>query len=180
MANHIDEIKEEAYWVVEEQLQTLFSQSSEQEIPNFRSQCFHIFTDAINHYTSFAVHSNQEIKDIYKHELETQIRERLFLCFIHQVEFIKDKSLESFILKLTEIEARPLKEILPTIQQTLNALENDNIDSFQSRTAALFYEGSEWENIPIKNRQELKALQSIHIKNCIDSLLKKAQHQQKE
>ena len=58
------------------------------------------------------------------------MKEKLYLSFINQVGLIKNKTLESFRVNITEIEARPLEDILPTLKQTLNALHTDHIDSF--------------------------------------------------
>jgi len=43
------------------------------------------------------------------------MKEKLYLSFINQVGLIKNKSLESFRVNITEIEARPLEDILPTL-----------------------------------------------------------------
>ena len=58
-------IKEEAYRLVEETLQTLVSQSSENEIPDFRDQVDSILFQATAHYTRFAGAYKQMIQGKY-------------------------------------------------------------------------------------------------------------------
>ena len=68
----------------------------------------------------------------------------LFPSFINQVGMIKNKTVESFKARLSEIEAMPLENILITLKQTLNDLVTNNIASFQNhtlQTTALLFEG---------------------------------------
>ena len=58
-------IKEEAYRLVEETLQTLVSQSSENEIPDFRDQVDSILFQATALYTRFAGEYKQMIQGKY-------------------------------------------------------------------------------------------------------------------
>ena len=48
-------LQEEAFRLIQSKLQTLFSQSSEKEIPNFREQGVGIRDEAMRHYTSTCV-----------------------------------------------------------------------------------------------------------------------------
>ena len=68
----------------------------------------------------------------------------MFPSFINQVGMIKNKTVESFKARLTEIESRPLENILITLKQTLNDLVTQHIASFQNHTlhsTALLFEG---------------------------------------
>ena len=68
-------MKDEAYSLIEEKLQTLFRQSSDQEIANFRDQVVRILSDAITHYTSVAGQYDPEVRDKHQLELKNQIKE---------------------------------------------------------------------------------------------------------
>ena len=73
-------VKEEAYRHVENELQTLVSQSAE-VINNFKDQVGTILSKATTFYTSRAALYNPEKQDFYKIELETTIKKELFPCF---------------------------------------------------------------------------------------------------
>jgi hypothetical protein len=47
------------------------------------------------------------------------------------------------MLKITEIEALPLKEIMPALDETLDDLKFDHIEIFETKTTALDYEGTD-------------------------------------
>jgi len=60
-------MKDEAYSLIEEKLQTLFRRSSEQEIADFRDRVAGILSEAINHYTLVAGQYDTEVQE--KHQL---------------------------------------------------------------------------------------------------------------
>lgn len=82
MANYrCNEIKEEASKLVEDKLQTLFSQSSEKEIADFKERVVSILSEAVNHYTSVARQYNPEVQVKIQLELVDQIKQHLYLSF---------------------------------------------------------------------------------------------------
>ena len=57
---------------------------------------------------------------------------------------IKNKTFEIFMVRLTEVEAMPLENILINLKQTLNDLVTNNIASFKNHTlhtTAQLFEG---------------------------------------
>ena len=133
MANYrCNEIKEEAYRLVEGKLQTLLGQSSEQEITDLRNQVVSILSEAITHYTSVAGQYNKEVQGSNKLDLENKIKDKLFLSFNNQFEVIKKLIVESFKVKIAEIESRPIEGIVTTLEDILTALFTDHMGRFDS------------------------------------------------
>ena len=76
MADHrCGKMKDEAYSLIEEKLHTLFRQSSDQEIANFRDRVVGILSEAITHYTSVAGQYDPEVRDKHQLELKNQMKE---------------------------------------------------------------------------------------------------------
>ena len=103
----------EAFELVEPKLKTLFHQSSEQEILNFKEQVLGILDKASSYYTSVSAqyNSDPQDKDKFKLKLERDIKFHIKQSFDNQVRVIKNKTIESLKAKITEFEARPLEDI---------------------------------------------------------------------
>ena len=170
-----NEIKDEASKLVEDKLQTLFSQSSEREIADFKDRVVGILSEAITHYTSVARQYNPEVQGKIQLELVDQIKQHLYLSFDNQVKVIKNNTLESFKKEINKLEGKNLEDIASSVAQILNALYKNKVCSFQRHTTGLLFEGSGWEKHTNIYQKELKAMLSDLIKNCKDKLLNKLQ-----
>ena len=113
---------------------------------------------------------------MFKRELEDKIKAELFPSFVNQVMQIKKNRLKILETEITQFEAKPLKDILEKLQETLRVFSTNLIDGFDSHrtlTTALLFQGSGWEIQINSFRKELEAAQSELLKNCKKRLLDK-------
>lgn len=89
--------------------------SFEREIPNFKDRVEGILSKAIRHYTSIAEQYSAEVQGKHQLELKDKIKQQLYPSFTKQNGVIKNKTFGSFLAKITEIEAKPLEDIVPTL-----------------------------------------------------------------
>ena len=85
---------------------------------------------------------------MFKRELEDKIKAELFPSFVNQVMQIKKNRLKILETEITQFEAKPLKDILEKLQETLRVFSTNLIDGFDSHrtlTTALLFQGSGWD-----------------------------------
>ena len=91
-----NEIREEAEKLVQGKIQSLFHESAEKEIPNFREKVLSIISEAESHYTGVARQYNPEVSRKIQTELTDALKQQLYMSFDNQVKVIKGSTLDNF------------------------------------------------------------------------------------
>jgi hypothetical protein len=78
-------------------------------------------------------------------DLEQKIKYELFHSFKNQNRLIKRNTHDRMKLKIAELEAKPLEDVVYTLHKTLNNLLDNHIKSNERCAKALLFSGSGWD-----------------------------------